>query len=201
MILFCFSSCDPIAKRETIDEFVLFGSSGFYLKDSTNWKFDSTRLYIRKYFEFKKDSFVRYAIIPDVQSEQFYSIKSADTVGFNNLINNILINRKYESEYLSNVPEIYDGFYYILFYKTSNNKEFVIHYTPHHLPDSLRMIHDYIDEIITFRRKKNSIIDKFIFNKITKTEAIKLFNKYPFVPMIKTEEIKFKVPQKNEHDE
>ena len=53
------SSCVHKPEKETIDELLLFGYMGFCYKDSITKEYDSTKLEIRQYFEYKRDSFAR----------------------------------------------------------------------------------------------------------------------------------------------
>ena len=107
-------------------------------------------------------------------------IKSTDTLGFNSLIDQILVNKTYKKEYFDSVPDMYDGLYYTLYYKTTDQKEYLINYIPHHLPDSLRILQNFIDKILQL----NNPIDpnKYEFNKISKQFAIELFKNHPPPP-------------------
>lgn len=182
-----------VEKNKTIDELVLFGNSGFCLKDSAKWIYDSTKLDIRVYFEFKKDSFIRKAIRKYKSPIDYYSVKSADTIGFGNFLNKLLLFKNYEHEYYSKGFSIYDGLNYTLFYKTSDNKEYLINYVPNHLPDSLEVLHDFIEKILI--SKNHETIDNFEFHKITEKAAVEAFKKCPPPPRLTSREIKFKAPK------
>lgn len=165
-------------EKNYVEELVLFGTSGCCFRDSAkNQIWDSTRLDIREYFEYKKDSFIRIARRRRLHQTEYYSIGGKDTIGLSSLINRVLLSKTYKKEYESNDPEIYDGWEYILFYKTSNKKEYLINYVPHHLPDDLKVLHDFIVKIVnTYRLGFSS---KFGYNDITIKEVKELYNKRP----------------------
>jgi len=172
------SSCMKVEKKDCIEEFILFGSGGFSSKDSTNhYTFDSTKLEIMEYFEFMKDSLVRIARSHPFSPTEYYSVKKNDTIGFDNLLNAILLTKKYKSEYNSTAEEMYDGWHYTLFYKKSNHKEFIINYVPSHLPDSLKVLHNFIKRIVL--SDSLTVSNKFEFNNITAKQAKELYRKYP----------------------
>jgi hypothetical protein len=188
-ILLFLSSCTSLKKKETVKDFVLFGYSGYCFKDSINriypsneiWyndsvklELDTTRLDIRQYFEFKEDSFINVAIRRPRKITEYFSIGQSDTIGLNELVNKTLVNKKYKNKYIdTSHSSMYCGWYYTLFYRTSEQKEFIITYTPRHLPDSLRVLHDYITKIIL---KDNHIkASKFRLNNITTYEAKELY--------------------------
>jgi hypothetical protein len=193
MILLLFCSCIKVEKKLTIDELVVFGSRGFCFKDSANWIFDSTKLDIRGYFEFKKDSFIRKALRKYNEPIEYFSVRSTDTIGCNNLVNRLLLFKNYQKNYYSNELEIYDGLNYTLFCKTSDNKEYLINYVPHHLPDSLEVLHEFIEKILI--SKNLETIDNFEFHKITEKAAIEAFKRRPPPPKPLNKEIKFRAPK------
>ncbi|HAN78708.1 MAG TPA: hypothetical protein DCQ31_13580 [Bacteroidales bacterium] len=141
ILLFLLFSCNSQEKKETIENFFIAECSGFYLIDSVELKVGSTKLDIMQYFEFKSDSFVKVSKRLNNRFTKFYSVNNTDTLGLEDLLNKTLLNKFYKSEYSAIEPEIYDGFHYILYYKTSRNREFIISYIPHHLDDSLKRLH------------------------------------------------------------
>lgn len=208
------NSCKPYEKKETIDELLIFGYSGFCLKDSVNQiypsdeifhndsirlEFDSTRLDIRQYFEFKKDSFINSAIRRPRQATEYLSLNQSDTIGFQKLINLSLINKRYEINYRFNdsIPMMYDGWFYTLYYKTSKNNRFMLSYIPEYLPDSLRILHEFVENILV--KNQNKKTNKFEYNPITSTEAKRLFRKYPPSLPVKLDiKVQYKEPLKKE---
>jgi len=57
--MFLFNFCSSKTEKETIDEFILYGYNRFCLKDSSKWIYDYTKLDIRQYFEYEKDSSIK----------------------------------------------------------------------------------------------------------------------------------------------
>jgi len=172
-------SCSKVEKKDCIENVVIFGTQGFCFKDSANWIIDSTKLDIRSYFEFKRDSFARVSKGKYLKSA--YSITNlTDTTGFYNLVQKVLLNRKFEKEYYAKGLDLYDGLYYTIYYKTSSKKEFHINYVPEYLPDSLRILHNYIQEMKfpNYPENKNS----FKFNSITVDVAKELYRNHPPSP-------------------
>jgi len=216
LLLLLINSCKTAEKKEVIDELLVFGHSGFCIKDSSNqiyppeqiWKnnsiipdleFDSTHLDIRKYFEFERDSIIRVARRQYMHQMEFLSINKKDTIGLESILNKILLFRNPKHEYFSKEMYKYSDneWSYTIYYKTSNHKEFLIHYEPDQLPDSLRVLHNFIYKIIV--SKALPISGKFDFNKITTKEAKKLFKKNPPPPLPSTVnfKVKFVEPHKN----
>ena len=178
-ILIILFSCSKVQKKDCIEEVVLFGTKGFCFKDSANWEYDSTKLDIRAYFEFKRDSFARVSKGKYLKSA-YSIINSTDTIGLYNLVQKVLLNRKFEKEYYVKGLDMYDGLYYTIYYKTSSKEEFHINYIPDYLPDSLKILHDFILRIISSNNLKNE--NDFNFNSITKDVAKELYSKYPPPP-------------------
>ncbi len=193
-ILTLLSSCAKVGKKDYVEEFVLFGTSGFCFRNSAeNQIWDSTKLDIREYFEYKKDSFIRIARRRPLHLTEYYSIGERDTIGLDSLMNRVLLFQTYKKEYELKDPEIYDGWEYILYYKTSNQKEYIVNYVPHHLPINLRVLHDFITKIIDTANP--SVSSKFEYNGITRKEAKELYSKYPPPPPKQTlQRIKFIAP-------
>jgi hypothetical protein len=194
-------SCKTLERKETIDELLIFGYSGFLLKDSLgntypsgymhyndtiSLMFDSTRLDIRQYFEFRKDSFVRIARRRPMQNTEYIQMSNSDTTGLQRLINELFINKKYLSEYtfpesLDKLIIMYDGWYYTLHYKTSLKREVTLNYIPEYLPDSLKLLHDYIQKLL--RKDVPILIDRFEYDNITGIVARQLYKKLPPPPL------------------
>ncbi len=212
LILFI-QSCKTPERKETIDELLIFGYSGFLLKDSLNntypsnythyqdsirLEFDSTRLDIRQYFEFKKDSFVRIARRRTMQTTEYIQMTNSDTTGFQKLINEILIHKNYKSEY--DYPDtliiIYDGLHYTLHYKTSLEREVTLNYIPECLPDSLKLLHSFIQKVL--RKDNPRLTNKFEYNKITRSEAIRLYKIFPPPPLPSNvdQTVKYVIPKR-----
>jgi hypothetical protein len=210
--LLLFNSCITQEKKVTIDEILIFGYSGFCLKDSLNnvytpseiWlhdsiklKFDSTRLDIRQYFDFKIDSFVRIATRFPTKQIEYFSVLPSDTIGLKKLINNLLIDKRFQTNYdfPDSIIVVYDGWRYKLYCKTSDKKELSINYIPECLPDSLKILHKFVQNIVM---KSDLIkINEFQFNPLTIKEALRLYAIYP-PPAIpyKTEDKAFYIPPK-----
>jgi hypothetical protein len=187
-------SCQSNKPKEIIDELLIFGYSGFCFKDSTSktylsdeiWYndsirlyFDSTRLDIRQYFDFKKDSVTKIAVRRPRKETEYFFIDQLDSVGIKEFINKILVNKNYDSEYgfIDTIPRMYDGWFYTLYYKTSNKKDYVINYVPDRLPDSLLILHNLVMNII-----KSDYLQQatgFRYDPFTIEEAKRLFIKYP----------------------
>jgi hypothetical protein len=197
LILFT-QSCRTPERQETIDELLIFGYSGFLLKDSLNniypvtylrdndsieLEFDSTRLDIRQYFEFKKDSFVRMARRGPLQTTEYIQATKPDTAGLQKLINELFIHKNYKSEY--DFPDsliiVYDGWHYTLHYKTSLNREVILNYIPECLPDSIKLLHDYIQRLL--RKEYPILTKKFEYNNVTGLEARRLYKIFPPPPL------------------
>ena len=170
-------SCSKVEKKDCIEEVVLFGTKGFCFKDSANWLYDSTNLDIRAYFEFKRDSFARISRGKHLKSA--YSITNlTDTTGFYNLVQKVLLNHNFEKEYYSKGLDLYNGLYYTIYYKTTSKKEFHINYVPHYLPDSLKILHDFIQGI----KPSNNLKNESDFNSITKDVAKEMYRNHPPPP-------------------
>jgi hypothetical protein len=194
-------SCNRPDNKETIDEFIIYGYSGFCLKDSVNRKYDSTKLNIRQYFEFQRDSFFRMALRSYYEKNfGFYTIHSIDTIGFNDLLDKILLNKNFNKEYYSEKPEIYDGYIFSMYFKTNYNKITFIHYTPNHLPDSLRILHDYFNKSIENEPLLSSMA--FELKEISTKEVIELHIKHPPPPPPENLElrVKFTAQKKKKKD-
>jgi hypothetical protein len=195
--LLLLNSCRTKGKRVTVDELIVFGYSGFCMKDSLNiiypsgyWhynetarlEFDSTLLDIRQYFEFKKDSFIKIAKRLPMKQTEYCSILPNDTNGLTQLINNTLMSRRFKADY--DFPDssliMYDGWHYTLYCKESNNKDFLINYVPECLPDSLRYLHDFVTKIIG---KSEPSKTQFKFDSIVTIVAKRLFKRYPPPPL------------------
>jgi hypothetical protein len=191
-------SCKTPERKETIDEFLIFGCSGFLLKDSLNntypsgymhyndtisLMYDSTRLDIRQYFEFKKDSIVKIARRRPSQMTEYIQMTVSDTDGFQKLINKLFIHKNYKSEYVfpDSLIIIYDGWHYTLHYKTSLNREVTMNYIPECLPDSLKLLHDYIQK--SLRKESPILTKKFEYNNVTGLEARRLYKRIPPPPL------------------
>jgi hypothetical protein len=196
--LLLLNSCKTKEKRVIVDELLVFGSSGFCMKESLNniypsgalhyydsirLEYDSTRLDIRQYFEFKRDSFVKIAKRLPFRQTEYCSIMSPDTIGFNQLINSTLLNKRFKANY--DFPDsaliMYDGWHYTLYYKASNGKDFLINYVPECLPDSLRSLHSFVGRIIA--KSNITKTNKFNFSPITAKEAKRLYKMFPPPPM------------------
>ena len=194
------NSCRTKEQNPVIDELLIFGHSGLAMKDSLNnfypshalhyidsvrLEFDSTRVDIRRYFEYKRDSFVKIAKRwPSINTE-YFSILPDDTIGFNELINNTLANKKFKAEYGYDFPDsilfIYDGYPYKLYYKTSNDLDFQINYIPEYLPDSLKSLHDFVLRII--EKSNLTRTNEFNFHPLTTKEAKRIFELIPPPPL------------------
>lgn len=187
-------SCQSNEPKEIIDKLLIFGYSGFCFKDSTNktypsdeiwyndsirFYFDSTRLDIRQYFDFKKDSVIKIAGRRPRKETEYFFIDQLDSVGIQGFINIILVNKKYDSEYgfRDTIPRLYDGWHYTLYYKTSNKKEFVINYVPDRLPESLRILHNFVMNILKSDHLQQTT--GFRYDPFTIKEAKRLFIKNP----------------------
>jgi hypothetical protein len=199
-------SCSTDEKKEVIDDILIFGYSGFCYKDSVNKRYysdeifhndsvnleiDSAQLDIRQYFEFKKDSSINVAFRKPRQSIECLTLNSFDTVGFEKLINKCLINKDYSNNYCyhDTISGIYDGWYYTMVFKTSKNNSIQINYIPDCLPDSLKVLHDFIEKVFTENDFKSKICPGF--NPITSIEARRLFRYHPPPKYDKTKRIKF----------
>ena len=197
LILFV-QSCKTPERAESIDELLVFGYSGFSLKDSLNntyflnylpykysgrLEFDSTQLDISQYFEFKKDSFLKLARRRPMQNPVYIQSAYSDTIGLQELMNEILINKNYKSEYVfpDSLIIVYDGWHYYLHYKTSKGREATLDYIPECLPDSLKLLHTYIQDLLL--RDNPILTSKFEYNKITGLEARRLYKLYPPPPI------------------
>lgn len=82
---------------------------------------------------------------------------------------------------MDTIPRIYDGWHYTLYFKTSSEKDFLMNYIPDYLPDSLFMIHDFVEKIIM--KNNPSQAKEFKFNSLTTREAKRLYIKYPPPPL------------------
>jgi len=178
-IIIILFSCSKVEKKDCIEEVVLFGTKGLCFKDSANWIFDSTKLDIRVYFEFKRDSFARVSKGKYLKSAYLIT-NLTDTTGFYNLVQKVLLNRKFEKEYYAKGLDMYDGLYYTIYYKTSSKKEFHINYDPEYLPDSLRILHNYIQKMKFPNYPENE--KSFKFNSITVDVAKELYINHPPPP-------------------
>ena len=208
LLVLLINSCKTDEKKEVIDELLIFGYSGFCFKDSLNQIYhsdeifyndsvklehDSTRLDIRQYFEFKKDSVVNVAIRRPRKNTEYIKIAQSDTIGFEKLINTTLLNKQYKIKYSfkDNETAIYDGWHFTLYYKTSRNKEFSIDYIPIRLPDSLRTLHKFVEKIII---KDNPELTKYFeYNTMITNKAKSLFKKFP--PPQFRKSIRFSAPK------
>ncbi len=214
LYLLC-NSCKFTENKESVDELLIYGYSGFCLKDSLNhqiypcddmsyndcdeydnFEFDSTQLDIRQYFEFRKDSFVNVAVRKPGKNTDFIKIAQSDTIGFENLINTALVNKKYKTHYSfkDNEAVLYDGWHFTLYYKTSKNKEFSIDYIPSYLPDSLRTLHEFVEKIML--KDNPELTKKIEYNSMTIEKAKSLFKNFPPPRQIQEKiKIKFLPPE------
>lgn len=207
LILLLCNSCIG-EKKEVVDELLIFGYRGFCLvdslnqpypieeleyNDSVNFQYDSTRLDIRQYFEFKKDSIIKLAIWKPYKATQYSAINPSHNMSLVNLINSAMIGKNYTSNYcfMDSHTGIYDGPYYTLYYKTSKGNTSLINYTPGCLPGELRTLHELVEDILY----KNNLTatHKFEYHPITTMEAKRLFKKYSPPPLRKGS-IKFTPP-------
>lgn len=209
LLIMLLISCGTIKNKEQITEFQIFGYSGFLLKDSADnhysydyyfdsdsffqFKIDSTQLDIRRYFEYKKDSMIKVAVRGYRGKTKFYLIPQFDTAPLEKIVNRLLLNDSLKSEY-HDPSRMYDGYSYTLHFRTTKNKEFDFNYIPKDLPDSLRILHDFIEKIIEGDRKQ--IINKFEYDPITSSIAKKLFINHPPPPLPRSNRnIKFVHPE------
>lgn len=190
-LIFLFA-CVQKEEKETIDELLLFSYMGFCYKDSISKEYDSTKLQIREYFEYKKDSFARIQTKYYSKPTQYYTFNSIDTPGFNILINRVLVPLRYKTKYANTLTRVYDGPSYTLYYKTSKGKENIIYYIPNDLPVSLKILHDYILKLVTSDKMKSE--KAFEFNGLTTIVAKEIFRKHP-PPIELPSSIKFVPPK------
>jgi hypothetical protein len=94
-----------VEKKVYVEELVLFGTSGFCIIDSANWIFDSTRLDIRAYLEYKKDSTLKIARRRPNKPTEYFSSVGKDTLGLDSLINKVLLMNRFKNEYTFKEPE------------------------------------------------------------------------------------------------
>ncbi len=184
VVMLTLIACNRHVDKETIDEFILYGHSGYCIKDSANWVYDSTKLDIRQYFEFKRDNYVRIAIRPCDQSMTYYSINSNDTLGLDQLLDTILINKSFEKDYYRRDKGLwmYTGYYYVIYFKTNKNRETFIHYLPDYLTPDLLVLHDYF---INLLKRKPLIQSKtFELNEICAKEALDFVKPTPPPPEV-----------------
>jgi hypothetical protein len=206
LILFLLiTSCQTKEKQVVVNELLIFGSSGFCMKDSlnnvypsgafhyvdnVNLRYDSTRLDIRVYFEFKKDSILKISKRLPSGNAEYFSCTPQDTIGLKELINNSLLNKRFKSEY--DFPDsliiVYDGWHYTLHCKTSDQKEILLSYVPECLPDSLKILHNYVMNLVM--KPNLTKANEFKFNPLTTKEAKRLFKK------IHPPEIDYKIDKK-----
>lgn len=187
-------SCGKTKPVEQIDEFVLFAYPGFNYQDSDHIVLDSTSLNIRKYFELNRNNFIRIANAKDYKSkpQKYVERNKADTLGLERLLNKVLISKRYHQEYYPKSDSWYEGFTYTIYYRTSSNNEFTISYYPDYLPNSLKALHNYIINVISYYRTPRN--DQFQFHTITKSVAGDLWKKHkPAVAQSKIEEVKFEL--------
>jgi hypothetical protein len=210
LLFLLINSCKTYESEEVVDELLIFGYSGFCFKDSLNQiyhsdeifyndsikiEYDSTRLDIRQYFEYNKDSFINLALRRPRHLTEYLYFTHTDTIGLVSLINSTLINKNYKDHYVSHdtISGIYDGWNYTLYFKTSKDKKVIINYIPSYLPDSLRVLHEFIEKTLTTSKTKGSY--KFEYNPITSFEAKRQFKRHPPPPLpSKTVKIKFTSP-------
>jgi hypothetical protein len=162
-----------VEKKVYVEELVLVGTTGFSIIDSTNWIYDSTKLDIREYFEYKKDSLVRIARKLLKQETKYYSFIESDTLGLDRIINSVLLPNKYKTDYNFKKLVLYHGLHYILYYKTTDQKEYFISYVPELLPDSLRVLHNFMKRIVV--SDNSGISTKFEYSGITVKIANELY--------------------------
>ena len=193
VFFFCYS-CNNVERKDVVEEFAIIGCSGFLIKDSANNIYDSTRLDIRTYFEFRKDIFVRIAKIYFNCLPEYYTVRNTDTMGFNKMLNKILLNKRYNDEYKSEGQWNYEGWLYILYFKTSKQMKKIIYYEPEYLEDSLKILHNYINNLVLSNNLQ--MTNKFIFNPLISEIATDLYKKYPPPPPSKklSEEAIFVAP-------
>jgi hypothetical protein len=128
--LLVLSSCNRITNKEQIKELQIFGYNSFLLKDSNNHnysfhylsdtlklKYDSIKLDVVFYFEYKKDSLIKIAI-GRFGKTKYYNIPQFNPVPLENIINRILLNDSLNSEYC-NPHDLYDGYSYTLHFRTT----------------------------------------------------------------------------------
>ena len=90
---------------------------------------------------------------------------------------------------------MYDGWFYTLYYKTSNNNRFILNYIPEYLPDSLRKLHEFVENILV--KNQFNRTNKFEYNPITSFEAKRQFKKDPPSLPVKLDiKIQYKEPIK-----
>jgi hypothetical protein len=176
-------------ENEQIDHFILLGQSGFILKDTAQWKFDSSQFDIRQYFEFKINDYVRVAKRLYSDSVRYYTVSTADTLGLAQTISYSIFNRNYDSSYDINGSSMYDGYYYILYYHTTKGRSKFIKFVPEVMPDTLKVAFSYIDRIF---RKDLKVGPKFNWPDILKDEALEFYKKQPPVPAPSKLELKTK---------
>lgn len=205
-VLIIFSSCNHKNKSEEIEEVVIIGDSGFLLKDnngksypSTYWidcdtcktedlKYDTTKLDIRQYFEYKKGGRIKVAIRRFKNETEYYYLSAEEKFLFEKLIDSVLISENYKESYRNTGLIIYDGWNYTLYYKFTSGKKKIINYIPNYLPNKLKVFHDTVKSISYGNLVASQ---RFEYHQVVYNNAIKKFvnNPPPVLPV--KEQIKF----------
>jgi hypothetical protein len=176
-----FVSCFQTENKETIRKLVLIGHRGVIMKDTNNWIFDSTRLKIREYYDFTKDSTIKLF-------QKKYKFLHTSTIRdindlnkFSHLADSVLLKHHFKENYFPELPDIYDGNYYILYYKTNRNKENWIQYDPNALPPNLNLFYQFFTDSVI--RQRSNAIDHISFDSLicikAARETCKLFSLPP----------------------
>jgi hypothetical protein len=189
MIILFINSCSTRENKETINEFLLFGHTEFF--DDYMSITDSTKLDIRVYFEYKKDSSLKIARKKFEGEYEYLTVSPKDTVGLDTLLNNILLRNSFYKSY-SGVPIIYDGLYFTIYYKTSFQREFRIDYIPYCIPKNLAYLNKVITDIILTKDMKKT--NKFEFNNIIRETALEGYKHRRIIMDTLQEEVEFKAP-------
>jgi hypothetical protein len=185
LLIISIISCSRNDKNSHVDKFVLYGYLGFDFIDSTKYIFDSTKLNIRQYFEIEKDSLMKickgWSLSRFKTKREYFTIRPSSIIGLQDSIDRILTIKIIHKDYLlDRKTSMYNGLYYTLYYRTTSQKEYFVHYIPNNLPDSLRKVHDYIIRMI---RTSSSINNKgFELNKVVIEDALNLFKICPPPP-------------------
>ncbi|MDD4604614.1 MAG: hypothetical protein PHF97_12545 [Bacteroidales bacterium] len=181
LISWFLSSCSTKHEKEKINHFILFGTSGFYLIDTTKWIFDSTKFDIRTYFEFSKDSSIKVARRFYKKNIEYLSANPKDTIGLSSLLDTLVKLKLSDTTfYDTSKLSMYDGFYYTIYYETSKNRVIKIKYIPERLPQTLRNIHCLI--VSKVYSKDFHYYKKFTLNNLIRREALKEFKIWPPPP-------------------
>lgn len=146
--------------------------------DSKSLSYDSTKLDIRLYFEFTKKADLKISRRVSEKSAEYFSLCKKDTIGLNILLNNLLQITKFDSIYTFKDPSsaIYDGYSYVLFVKTSKGRFIKFDYIPSCLPDTIKALHSFINNIV--RKKGLKATSSFNYNSFLRDYAIKLYKRH-----------------------